>query len=96
VTVGSETLYRGNFTGEQLLAKILDVKQALGGNFKCGTADSVEKGAKVRAQVNERMREVSKRLILLSGDDCPYVFTSVCIHYKRYPVSYILSSCFQK
>ncbi|KAI6250709.1 Glucan 1,3-beta-glucosidase [Erysiphe necator] len=43
VTVGSESLYRGNFTGEQLLSKILDVKEALGGKFKVGTADSWNK-----------------------------------------------------
>lgn len=39
ITVGSETMYRGNFTGEQLLAKIQDVKSALP-QFKVGTADS--------------------------------------------------------
>lgn len=43
ITVGSETLYRGNFTGQQLLAKIQDTKQAVGGNFKVGTADSWNK-----------------------------------------------------
>ncbi|KAK4506457.1 hypothetical protein PRZ48_000189 [Zasmidium cellare] len=43
VTVGSETLYRGNFTGEELLEKINDVKQALGGDVKTGTADSWNK-----------------------------------------------------
>lgn len=42
ITVGSETLYRGNFTGEQLLAKINDVKSSLPG-FKVGTADSWNK-----------------------------------------------------
>jgi glucan 1,3-beta-glucosidase len=42
ITVGSETLYRGNFTGEQLLAKIKDVKSALP-QFKVGTADSWNK-----------------------------------------------------
>ncbi|KAE8446512.1 hypothetical protein EG329_011975 [Mollisiaceae sp. DMI_Dod_QoI] len=43
ITVGSETMYRGNFTGDQLLAKIKDVKSALGGKFKVGTADSWNK-----------------------------------------------------
>ena len=43
VTVGSETLYRGNFTGPQLLEKIKDVKSALGSGFKVGTADSWNK-----------------------------------------------------
>ncbi|POS84401.1 hypothetical protein EPUL_004414, partial [Erysiphe pulchra] len=43
ITVGSESLYRGNFTGEQLLSKILDVKNSLGGKFKVGTADSWNK-----------------------------------------------------
>lgn len=43
VTVGSEALYRGNFTGPELLAKILDVKKALGGSVKVGTADSWNK-----------------------------------------------------
>jgi len=45
VTVGSETLYRGNFTGDQLMAKIQDTKSALGGAFKVGTADSWNKYA---------------------------------------------------
>jgi exo-beta-1,3-glucanase (GH17 family) len=45
VTVGSETLYRGNFTGEQLLEKIMDVKKLLGGDVKVGTADSWNKWA---------------------------------------------------
>ncbi|EME88882.1 glycoside hydrolase family 17 protein [Pseudocercospora fijiensis CIRAD86] len=45
ITVGSETLYRGNFTGAQLLEKIQDVKKALGGDVKCGTADSWNKWA---------------------------------------------------
>lgn len=43
ITVGSETFYRGNFTGDQLLVKILDVKNALGGKFKVGTADTWNK-----------------------------------------------------
>lgn len=43
VTVGSECLYRGNFTGEQLLSKVLDIKNALGGKFKVGIADSWNK-----------------------------------------------------
>ena len=42
VTVGSETLYRGNFTGDQLLDKIKDVKSSLP-NVKVGTADSWNK-----------------------------------------------------
>ncbi|KAK3672578.1 glycoside hydrolase 3 protein [Recurvomyces mirabilis] len=42
VTVGSETLYRGNFTGEQLLEKINDIKSVLP-NIKVGTADSWNK-----------------------------------------------------
>jgi glucan 1,3-beta-glucosidase len=44
VTVGSETLYRGNFTGDELLSKIKEVK----GKFpkvKVGTADSWNKYA---------------------------------------------------
>ena len=44
VTVGSETLYRGNFTGEELLSKINDIKSALPGT-KVGTADSWNKYA---------------------------------------------------
>lgn len=43
ITVGSESLYRGNFTGEELLDKIKDVKTALKGEFKVGTADSWNK-----------------------------------------------------
>jgi glucan 1,3-beta-glucosidase len=43
ITVGSETMYRGNFTGETLLEKINDVKTATGGKFKMGTADSWNK-----------------------------------------------------
>jgi len=42
VTVGSETLYRGNFTGPELLQHINIVKQALPG-VKVGTADSWNK-----------------------------------------------------
>ena len=44
VTVGSETLYRGTFTGEQLLGKINDVKSIVP-NVKVGTADSYNKYA---------------------------------------------------
>ncbi|KAF2771796.1 putative glucan 1,3-beta-glucosidase [Teratosphaeria nubilosa] len=44
VTVGSETLYRGNFTGEELLGKIKEVKEILP-NTKVGTADSWNKFA---------------------------------------------------
>jgi glucan 1,3-beta-glucosidase len=43
ITVGSETMYRGNFTGAQLLARIQDTKSALNGDFKVGTADSWNK-----------------------------------------------------
>ncbi|RKF53275.1 Glucan 1,3-beta-glucosidase [Golovinomyces cichoracearum] len=43
ITVGSESLYRGNFTGEQLLIKVLDIKKTLGNQFKVGTADSWNK-----------------------------------------------------
>ncbi|QSZ37323.1 hypothetical protein DSL72_009421 [Monilinia vaccinii-corymbosi] len=43
VTVGSESLYRGNFTGEQLLEKIKDVQSALKEDIKVGTADSWNK-----------------------------------------------------
>ncbi|RAL64973.1 hypothetical protein DID88_001563 [Monilinia fructigena] len=45
ITVGSESLYRGNFTGDELLEKIKDVKTALNGRFKVGTADSWNKYA---------------------------------------------------
>ncbi|KAF2667878.1 putative glucan 1,3-beta-glucosidase [Microthyrium microscopicum] len=45
ITVGSETLYRGNFTGAQLAAKMSAVKTATGGKFKIGTADSWNKYA---------------------------------------------------
>jgi glucan 1,3-beta-glucosidase len=45
VTVGSETLYRGNFTGPQLWAKMQAVKTALKNQFKVGTADSWNKYA---------------------------------------------------
>ena len=46
ITVGSETLYRGNFTGDELLDKINKVgeSQALKG-IKLGTADSWNKYA---------------------------------------------------
>ncbi|KAL1962708.1 hypothetical protein VTN77DRAFT_9252 [Rasamsonia byssochlamydoides] len=44
ITVGSETLYRGNFTGEQLLEKINQVK-AIFPNITIGTADSWNKYA---------------------------------------------------
>ncbi|KAF2748101.1 glycoside hydrolase family 17 protein [Sporormia fimetaria CBS 119925] len=42
VTVGSETLYRGNFTGAELNDKIVEVKNELPG-IKVGTADSWNK-----------------------------------------------------
>jgi glucan 1,3-beta-glucosidase len=42
ITVGSESMYRGNFTGEQLLAKIKDMKSSAP-QFKIGTADSWNK-----------------------------------------------------
>jgi glucan 1,3-beta-glucosidase len=45
VTVGSETLYRGSFTGPTLASKISAVKSALGGGIKVGTADSWNKWA---------------------------------------------------
>jgi glucan 1,3-beta-glucosidase len=45
VTVGSETLYRGNFTGEELADKISTVKSALPSGIKVGTADSWNKFA---------------------------------------------------
>lgn len=44
VTVGSETLYRGDFTGEELSEKIKEVKEILP-NTKVGTADSWNKYA---------------------------------------------------
>jgi len=43
VTVGSETMYRGNFTGAQLAEKISGVKAVLPNNVKVGTADSWNK-----------------------------------------------------
>lgn len=42
ITVGSETLYRGNFTGPELLTRINKIKKAVPG-FKVGTADSWNK-----------------------------------------------------
>jgi exo-beta-1,3-glucanase (GH17 family) len=45
VTVGSETLYRGNFTGEELKSKIVEVKSKLPKGIKVGTADSWNKFA---------------------------------------------------
>ena len=42
ITVGSETLYRGTFTGPQLLAKTNQVKQMFP-NTLIGTADSYNK-----------------------------------------------------
>lgn len=45
MTVGSETLYRGNFTGSTLLEKINDVKAVLPDGIKMGTADSWNKYA---------------------------------------------------
>ncbi|KAF1968649.1 glycoside hydrolase [Bimuria novae-zelandiae CBS 107.79] len=43
VTVGSETMYRGNFTGPELKEKIDTVKSKLPSNIKVGTADSWNK-----------------------------------------------------
>jgi len=45
VTVGSETLYRGNFTGPELSDKISTVKGKLPKGIKVGTADSWNKFA---------------------------------------------------
>ncbi|KAI0172512.1 glycoside hydrolase family 17 protein [Hypoxylon sp. FL1284] len=45
ITVGSESLYRGNFTGAELSSKIEDVRSAVGKGFKVGTADSWNKYA---------------------------------------------------
>lgn len=45
VTVGSETLYRGNFTGEELKDKMSTVKSKLPKGIKVGTADSWNKFA---------------------------------------------------
>jgi len=46
ITVGSETLYRGNFTGDQLLSKIQDIKSVVKNTkIKVGTADSWNKYA---------------------------------------------------
>ncbi|PGH01347.1 glucan 1,3-beta-glucosidase [Blastomyces parvus] len=42
ITVGSETLYRGNFTGPELLSKINEVKKRIPG-VRVGTADSWNK-----------------------------------------------------
>jgi len=40
VSVGSETMYRKNFTGAQLASKIQDVNNTLHGQFRLGTADT--------------------------------------------------------
>jgi len=45
VTVGSETMYRGNFTGATLKDKIVAVKSKLPSGVKVGTADSWNKFA---------------------------------------------------
>ncbi|KAF2221135.1 family 17 glycosyl hydrolase [Elsinoe ampelina] len=45
VTVGSETLYRGNFTGPELLEKINEIKGVLPDGVRVGTADSWNKYA---------------------------------------------------
>lgn len=45
MTVGSETLYRGNFTGDELKDKISTVKSQLPSGIKVGTADSWNKYA---------------------------------------------------
>jgi exo-beta-1,3-glucanase (GH17 family) len=45
VTVGSESLYRGNFTGEELKEKIVTVKNSIPKQIKVGTADSWNKYA---------------------------------------------------
>ncbi len=43
ITVGSEALYRGNFTGAELLLKLQDTRKATGSKFKIGFADSWNK-----------------------------------------------------
>ncbi|GAB7366062.1 hypothetical protein MBLNU230_g7629t1 [Neophaeotheca triangularis] len=45
VTVGSEALYRGNFTGQELSDKIMQVKDMMPRGVKVGTADSWNKFA---------------------------------------------------
>lgn len=42
ITVGSESMYRGTFTGTELLTRIQEIKKAVPG-FKIGTADSWNK-----------------------------------------------------
>ena len=42
ITVGSESMYRGTFTGTELLSRIQEIKKAVPG-FKMGTADSWNK-----------------------------------------------------
>lgn len=66
VTVGSESLYRGNFTGEQLLAKIKEVKSAVPtikvgtadswNKYQDGTADAIIKGGVDILYVSDRLR----------------------------------------
>jgi len=43
ITVGSETLYRGDFTGPELLDKINQVRAVVPAGIKMGTADSWNK-----------------------------------------------------
>lgn len=62
ITVGSETLYRGNFTGPELLKKIKDVKQMFP-KVKVGTADSWNKYADGTADA-----------LITGGVDYLYVF----------------------
>lgn len=45
VTVGSETLYRKNFTGDVLASKMTEVKNQLKGQFRIGTADTYNRYA---------------------------------------------------
>lgn len=57
ITVGSEALYRGNFTGEELADKIEDVKRAVP-DFKVGTADSWNKYADGTADAVVRVADI--------------------------------------
>lgn len=67
VTVGSETLYRGNFTGAELLQRIETVKAILPDGVKVGTADSWNKFADGTADA-----------VIKGGVDILYVVLARC------------------
>ncbi len=69
-------LYRGNSTGQQLLAKIRDTKNAVGSRFKVGTADSwnIFKDGTADLLIKEARCFALQRVFILAGIDAGEFF----------------------